>query len=65
MTEPEHTYSIDEIVDYVWGTDSMATGSDVKQYVLMLRKKLTPLCQEHIKIKNRKGYGYYLCKENN
>ncbi len=65
MTEPEHTYSIDEIVDYVWGSDSVATGSDVKQYVLMLRKKLTSFCQERIKIKNRKGYGYYLCEENN
>lgn len=62
-SEPEHTFSIDRIVNAVWGKSSVATGSDVKQYILMLRKKLDTFCGSHISIKNRKGFGYHLSAE--
>jgi two-component system response regulator ResD len=61
MTEPERVYSIDEIVSEVWGDRSVATAADVKQYVMMLRKKLSAANGEcEAKVKNRKGHGYFL-----
>lgn len=61
MSEPERVYSVDEIVNYVWGDRSVATAADVKQYVMMLRRKLSMADgQCAAKVKNRKGHGYFL-----
>jgi len=49
-----------EIITELWGSDSRATGADVKQYVYQLRSKIER--DPHLPqwIQNVKGFGYKL-----
>ena len=53
-------YTNKEIIAELWGSDSRATGADVKQYVYQLRSKIER--DPHLPrwIQNVKGFGYKL-----
>jgi DNA-binding response OmpR family regulator len=53
-------YTNEEIIAELWGSDSRATGADVKQYVYQLRSKIER--EPHLPqwIQNVKGFGYKL-----
>jgi DNA-binding response OmpR family regulator len=53
-------YTNEEIIAELWGSDSRATGADVKQSVYQLRSKIEPDPQSPQWIQNVKGFGYKL-----
>ena len=53
-------YTNEEIITELWGSDSRATGADVKQSVYQLRSKIEPDPQSPQWIQNVKGFGYKL-----
>lgn len=57
MTNPQNTYSKEDIIVKVWGYDSEATGNNVEAYVSFLRKKLAHLGSQ-VKIEAIRKIGY-------
>lgn len=57
MTNPQNTYSKEDIIVKVWGYDSEATGNNVEAYVSFLRKKLAHLGSQ-VKIDAIRKIGY-------
>ncbi len=53
-------YTNEEIIAELWGSDSRATGADVKQYVYQLRSKIERDPHAPQWIQNVKGFGYKL-----
>ena len=53
-------YTNAEIIAELWGSDSRATGADVKQYVYQLRSKIERDPHSPQWIQNVKGFGYKL-----
>ena len=53
-------YTNEEIIAELWGSDSRATGADVKQSVYQLRSKIERDPQLPQWIQNVKGFGYKL-----
>jgi len=53
-------YTNEEIITELWGSDSRATGSDVKQYIYQLRSKIERDSHLPRWIQNVKGFGYKL-----
>ena len=53
-------YTNKEIINELWGSDSRATGADVKQSVYQLRSKIEHDPQSPQWIQNVKGFGYKL-----
>lgn len=53
-------YTNEEIIAELWGSDSRATGADVKQYVYQLRSKIELDPHSPRWIQNVKGFGYKL-----
>lgn len=53
-------YTNEEIIAELWGSDSRATGADVKQYVYQLRSKIEHNPHLPQWIQNVKGFGYKL-----
>ena len=53
-------FTNDEIIAELWGSDSRATGADVKQYVYQLRSKMERDPHSPQWIQNVKGFGYKL-----
>ena len=57
MTNPESTFSKDEIIVKVWGYDSEATDNNVEAYISFLRKKLAHM-GSNVKIEAIRKIGY-------
>ena len=57
LREPRRVFSIDLLMETVWGWDSDTSSSVVWTYVGMLRKKLTEL-QADVQIRSQRGVGY-------
>lgn len=53
-------YTNEEIIAELWGSDSRATGADVKQYIYQLRSKIERDPHSPQWIQNVKGFGYKL-----
>jgi DNA-binding response OmpR family regulator len=53
-------FTNEEIIAELWGSDSRATGADVKQYVYQLRSKIEHDLHSPQWIQNVKGFGYKL-----
>lgn len=53
-------YTNEEIIAELWGSDSRATGADVKQYIYQLRSKIERDPHSPRWIRNVKGFGYKL-----
>ena len=53
-------FTNEEIIAELWGTDSRATGADVKQYIYQLRSKIERDPHSPQWIRNMKGFGYKL-----
>jgi DNA-binding response OmpR family regulator len=53
-------YTNEEIIAELWGSDSRATGADVKQYIYQLRSKIERDPRSPRWIRNVKGFGYKL-----
>ena len=53
-------YTSEEIIAELWGSDSRATGADVKQYIYQLRSKIERDPHSPRWIRNVKGFGYKL-----
>jgi len=53
-------YTNEEIIVELWGSDSRATGADVKQYIYQLRSKIERDPHSPRWIQNVKGFGYKL-----
>lgn len=53
-------YTNEEIITELWGSDSRATGADVKQSVYQLRSKIERDPRSPQWIQNVKGFGYKL-----
>lgn len=53
-------FTNEEIITELWGSESRATGADVKQYVYQLRSKIEPDPHAPRWICNVKGFGYKL-----
>lgn len=55
---PETVLSTDQIIKGVWGDGAKAGPGDVKQYMHLLRKKLTQQQDSDVTIETVKGFGY-------
>jgi DNA-binding response OmpR family regulator len=53
-------FTNEEIIARLWGTQSRATGADVKQYIYQLRSKIERDLHAPQWIRNVKGFGYKL-----
>ena len=53
-------FSNEEIIVKLWGSQSRATGADVKQYIYQLRSKIERDLHSPQWIRNVKGFGYRL-----
>jgi DNA-binding response OmpR family regulator len=53
-------YTNEDIIAELWGSDSRATGADVKQYIYQLRSKIERDPHSPRWIQNVKGFGYKL-----
>ncbi|MEN8762022.1 MAG: response regulator transcription factor [Thiogranum sp.] len=53
-------FTNDEIITELWGSNSRATGADVKQYVYQLRSKMEHDPHSPQWVQNVKGFGYKL-----
>jgi DNA-binding response OmpR family regulator len=53
-------FSNEEIITRLWGSQSRATGADVKQYIYQLRSKMERDLHSPQWIRNVKGFGYRL-----
>lgn len=60
MTNPEATFSKDEIIVKVWGYDSEATDNNVEAYISFLRKKLSHV-ESEVTIEAIRKMGYRIC----
>ncbi len=60
MTNPQATYSKDDLITKVWGYDSDATDNNVEAYVSFLRKKLAHIGSK-TKIDSIRKVGYKIC----
>lgn len=59
-SELGRVFSNSEIIALVWGNDSNAGSSDVKQYVHLLRKKIGAYEDQGLKLVTVPGFGYKL-----
>ena len=59
-TDIGRVYTNEEIISELWGSDSRATGADVKQSIYQLRSKIERDPQSPQWIQNVKGFGYKL-----
>ena len=57
MTNPENTFSKEDIIVKVWGYDSDATDNNVEAYISFLRKKLAHM-GSNVKIEAIRKIGY-------
>ncbi len=60
MTNPQGTYSKDDLITKVWGYDSDATDNNVEAYISFLRKKLAHIGSK-TKIDSIRKVGYKIC----
>ena len=59
-SDPERIFSDPEILAEVWGSNSVATSKDVKQYIYFLRRKLGDDPEAPSFIETVRGHGYKL-----
>ena len=59
-SEPGRIYSVAEIIDCAWASESRASVEDVQQYIYMLRKKLESDPKQPELIVTVHGFGYGL-----
>jgi hypothetical protein len=59
-SNPARTFSDEEIIREVWGTEGSATSKDVKQYIYFLRRKLGDDSEMPKFIETVRGHGYKL-----
>jgi DNA-binding response OmpR family regulator len=59
-SEPGRIYSVAEIIDCTWPTESRASVEDVQQYIYMLRRKLEIDPKQPELIVTVHGFGYGL-----
>lgn len=60
MSNPNSTYSKEDLITKVWGYESDATDNNVEAYISFLRKKLMHIGSE-MKIEAIRKVGYRLC----
>ena len=60
MSNPNSTYSKEDLIRKVWGYESDATDNNVEAYISFLRKKLMHIGSE-MKIEAIRKVGYRLC----
>ena len=59
MKEPQRTFSKEDLITWIWGSDSDAIDNNVEVYISFLRKKLKH-DRSTVKIRTIRKLGYRL-----